>query len=244
MRGGLRAGEVMGFFSPEGEHHVESIVFFLSEALRGAIETGDRLQHSACDLPQFAPGMECSAMLDRLAGFRGQTTQLSNLELLMLTKILRAGELAKELRPFEPELRPEIDTFRLATVMAADLRDMLMPDADRSFNGSVPPKRFLESRGYLEGDGTTRSEVASGYMVAGHVDVRLLIDACEALHFSLAGRYGFNASPLVFASAEETTTLSDRAEEEPFLLSELGEIVVESPMPFADRRPAETVVRH
>jgi hypothetical protein len=235
----------MGFFSPEGEHHVESIVFFLSEALRGAVEAGDRLQHSVCDLPQFAPGTECGAMLDRLAGFRDQTSQLWSLEVTMLTKILRAVELAKELRPFEPALRPEIDTFRLATVMASDLRDLLMPDADRSFNGSVQPKRFLASRGYVEGEGATKSRVAGGYQIAGQVDVRLLMDACEALHFSLAGRYGIGTAPLAFEpSAEEIAAALAAAEEEPFLLSDLAEILPDQPMPFVDNRPAETIVRH
>lgn len=238
----------MGFFSPDGEHHVESIVFFLSEALRGAVEAGDRLQHSVCSLPQFAPGMECSAMLDRLAGFRDQTSQLWSLEVLMLTKILRAGELAKELRPFEPEMRPEIDTFRLATVMAADLRDMLMPDAERSFNGSVQPKRFLETRGYVEGEGAglARSQVSGGYQIAGQVDVRLLMDACEALHFSLAGRFGVGAEPLVLDDAiDSPVAIAAHGEEEPFLLSDLAEIVSDQPMPpFADRRPAAATVRH
>jgi hypothetical protein len=235
----------MGFFSPDGEYHVESIVFFLSDALRGAVEAGDSLQHSVCSLPQFAPGMECSAMLDRLAGFRDQTSQLWSLELMMLTKILRAGELAKELRPIEPQLRPEIDTFRLATVMATDLRDMLMPDAERSFNGAVQqPKRFLETRGYVEGDGAARSEVSGGYQIAGQVDVRLLMDACEALHFSLAGRYGVGTEPLTLTDIVDEPAAIAASEEEPFLLSDLAEIVTERPLPFTDRRPAEAVLRH
>jgi hypothetical protein len=50
----------MKFFSSQGEEHLESIVYFLSESLRAAIEAGDRLQQSVCNAPQFTPGMEAS----------------------------------------------------------------------------------------------------------------------------------------------------------------------------------------
>jgi hypothetical protein len=237
----------MGFFSPEGESHVESIVFFLSEALRSAIEAGDRLQHSVCSTPQIAHGMDTAEMLDRLAGFREQTKQLWGMEMLMLTKILRAGELAKELRPHTIELRPEIDTFRLATVMATDLRNMLMPDADTVFNGAVQPKRFLEARGYASREGAMSRDELSGYQIGGQVDVRLLMDACEALHFTLAGRYGVEAMPLVLDMVVEdkATAIADDSGDDLLLLSDLAEILPEIPSAQKQqRRMAEAVVRH
>ncbi|MBX2806071.1 MAG: hypothetical protein KTR19_08870 [Hyphomicrobiales bacterium] len=175
---------------PESDSHLESIVYFLSESLIGAVHTGDLLQHSVCESPHIEPGMKCTEIAGQLAGFRKTMQDLWERELLMVTKVLRANELAKELRNYEYELKPEIDTFRLTAVMATDLRDRLLPKADTIFNGRTEPKRFLESRGHLLENGRIRDEPLRGYKIAGETDVRLLLDACEALHYSLAERYG------------------------------------------------------
>ncbi len=222
----------MGMLSTEEEGHVESIVYFLSEALRAAIEAGDRLQQSPCTMPQFTPAMDCAEIADRLAAFRQHVDALWSGEMLMLTKILRARDLAKELRLYEPDLKPEIDTFRLATVMATDLRDLLMPDADNVFNGAVQPKRFLEARGYPATEAEMLGEPLLGYKLAGQLDVRLLLDACETLHFGLAARYGFGALPshAAIANRSRQSALMGKEAEEPFLLTDLVEIV-------ADDRP-------
>jgi len=229
MRGAVHeTAGVMGFYSPEGESHLDSIVFFLSEALRAAIEAGDTLQQTVCEVPQFVPGSESTEMMDELASFRRQIGDLRGLEMLLLTKILRAGELARELRLLDAALKPELDTFRLATIMAADLRDRLLPNADTAFHGAAEPRHFLEERGWMEHAETNAKGMASGYRIAGEVDVRLLLDACETLHFSLAGRYGIEAQPLLLEladEADEQDTLTDRGEDEPFLLSDFGEIV-------------------
>ncbi len=228
----------MGFLSPEGESHVELIVFFLSEALRSAVETGDKLQQSVCDAPQIGPGMDCAEIADKLAGFRGCMSDLWNCELMMLTKILRARDLAKELRVHEPTMKPEIDTFRLATVMAADLRDALMPKAETLFCGAVHPKRFLEARGHRDVGAASPRDALMGYKVAGQLDVRLLLDACEALHFSLSTRYGFDAARLANLAQEaeaaveqidEELLLEEIDAEDPLLLSDWGEIISDSP---------------
>jgi hypothetical protein len=241
----------MKFFSSQGEEHLESIVYFLSESLRAAIEAGDRLQQSVCNAPQFTPGMEACEIADRLASFRHQTGELWGLEAMMLTKILRAGELARELRGYEPAMRPEIDTFRLATIIAGDLRDMLMPDAETAFNGAVQPKRFLEARGHADFDGTAVNDPVSGYRIGGEVDVRLLMDACEALHFCLARRYGIETAPLMLSVEADDRDPALEAEgnpDEPFLLSEWGEIVSDDmPAPQQSWRPAGSgaqAVRH
>ncbi len=232
----------MKFFSSQGEEHLDSIVYFLSESLRAAIEAGDRLQQSVCNAPQFTPGMEASEIAERLASFRHQTGELWGLEALMLTKILRAGELARELRPHEPALKPEIDTFRLATIIASDLRDLLTPDAETVFNGAVHPKRFLEARGHADFDGAAVNDPVTGYRIGGEVDVRLLMDACEALHFCLARRYGIETAPLMLsveADEEDLALAGQGGTDEPYLLSDLGEIVSDDmPAPQTSWRPA------
>ncbi len=231
----------MGFFSPEGESHLELIVYFLSESLRAAIETGDELQQTAYQLPKFTPGMDCSEIAESLAELRQQVGELWSLEVAVLTKILRARDLAKELRMHEPALKPEIDTFRLATVMAADLLDKLMPNDETVFNGAVQPRKFLTARCQSEFGDLGAEDAFVGYKIAGQFDVRLLLDACAALHFSLSARYGFEAPALALQSRiveDAQIALIDADAEEPFLLSDWGEIVSDAPSPSSDRRLA------
>ena len=239
----------MGLLSTVDEGHLESIVYFLSEALRAAIEAGDSLQQSGCDVPHLDHAMDCGEITDKLATFRQYIHGLWSREVLLIAKILRARELAKELRVHEPELRPEIDTFRLATVSSADMQETLLPDAQNLFNGAVQPKRFLETRGYSAVDEAGGADSLLGYRIAGRVDVRLLLDACEALHFGLAARYGFDSLPMraMLATDEEPMLLEDEAEG-PFLLTDFGEIVAEAPaaMPFDWRGifPRQPVLPH
>lgn len=181
---------IMETLFPDSDSHLDSIVYFLSESLVAAVHAGDQLQHYICKSPHIEPGMDCSEIASQLAGFRETMQNLWECELLMVTKLLRANDLGKELRQYEPELKPEIDTFRLTAVMAKDLRDKLLPKADSIFNGQTEPKRFLESRGHILEGIVVSDEPLRGYRVAGEVDVRLLLDACEALHYSLASRYG------------------------------------------------------
>ncbi len=226
----------MGFISSEKPGYVESIVFFLSDSLRSAVEAGDSLQHSPCELPQLAPEMDCSAIASKLAGFRRHVAELRSRELIMLTKILRARDLAKDLRVYAPAIRPEIDTFRLATVMASDLRDMLIPVKDSAFGDAAQPRSFLDSRGYPPVETGIVTAPLPGYRIAGKLDVRLLIDACEALHFSLASRYGFEAPALASYAAieddQQVFIVAEQDGEEPFLLSDLGEMIPDNGTPM------------
>jgi hypothetical protein len=228
----------MGILSTENEEHLESIVYFLSEALRAAIEAGDSLQQSICDIPQMDPQMECGEIAQKLAAFRQCTHFMWSREVLMIAKILRARDLSKELRLYDPELKPEIDTFRLATVISADLQELLLPDAQNLFNGAVQPKRFLESRGHdLTAENPAQNPLL-GYKIAGRMDVRLLLDACEVLHFGLTARYGFDALPggdtddLPAPTAADFERLTEDGEA-PFLLTDFAEMVGDVASPLA-----------
>lgn len=218
---------LMATLYPETDNHLESIVYFMSESLVAAVHAGDRLQHSICRSPHIEPGMDCTEMAGQLAGFRKTMQDLWAYELVMLTKILRANDLAKELRNFEPELKPEIDTFRLTAIMAAELRSRLLPNADSIFNGQTEPKRFLESRGHVLENGVVREGPLRGYRIAGQADVRLLLDACEALHYSLAGRYGTKVPALINHQPEMPTAqrLAAPSEDDDLLELNLDEIV-------------------
>ena len=234
----------MGILSTEdGEGYLESVVFFLSDALRAAIEIGDGLQQTACEIPQIGIGMNCSEIADRLAAFRQRTDGLWGQEVLLVSKLMRARTLVMELRELDPELRPEIDTFRLATVSIPDLQTMLMPNVQRRFNGGSQPKRFLEERGHGFLSNNGRSDPVAGYRIAGHTDVRLLMLACETLHFGLAARYGFDSVPVrvLEDEAEADAPLAvEHAPADQARLSDFGDLPGDTTRPWlpleADQR--------
>lgn len=219
----------MGFLSNEdGGDYLESVVYFLSDALRTTIEIGDALQQAACDVPQVTAGMNCTEIADMLAAFRRRTDDLWGQEVLMVSKIMRARELVMELREMEPELRPEIDTFRLATVSIPDLQSELLPDAQQRFNGGKQPKRFLEERGRRLPGHNGGSDPVIGYKIAGHIDVRMLLVACETLHYGLAARYGFDSIPVrEFDEAAEQAQL-EREQAIPPILSNFANMLNEA----------------
>src|SRR5262245_13878538 len=102
----------MGIMTTDEDGHVESIVFFLAEALRAAIESGDSVQQSLLEAPQLSPTMTCGEIAERLAIYRKHLRAIWSYEVLMVAKIMRARELAKELRTLEADFKPELDTFR------------------------------------------------------------------------------------------------------------------------------------
>lgn len=220
---------MMSLIPCDDDGHVESIVYFLTEALRAAVESGDSVQQSLCEAPKLAPGMNCGEIAERLAVYRKHLRAIWSYEVLLVAKIMRARELAKELRVMEPELRPELDTFRLATVSCADLKELLMPSAQTAFNGADQPRSVFDSFNTALFEGA-RGDAFSGYRVAGHTDIRLLLRACEMLHFSLAARYGDDQDALHFQSSAEPAALG-QADEEAFLLTDFCEIAPEPGVP-------------
>ena len=219
----------MGTKITDEDVHVESIVFFLTEALRAAVESGDSVQQSLCEAPQLSANMNCGEIAERLALYRKHLRAVWSYEALMVAKIMRARELARELRALEVELRPELDTFRLATVSCADLQELLLPSAQNVFNGVDQVRRLSPEMGAFF-DGATKTDPLAGYRIAGHTDIRLLLSACEALHYSLAARYGFETLPARTHSSEfmeEPLLLDDMVveDEEAFLLTDFCEIL-------------------
>jgi hypothetical protein len=213
--------------------HIESIVYFLTEALRAAVESADSVQQSLCDAPQLSSNMNCGEIAERLALYRKHRRAVWSYEVLMIAKIMRARELAKELRLLDPELRPDIDTFRLATVSSADLQDLLMPNAQTLFNGLDHSRRLYDSSALF--DGAAKSDPLDGYRIAGHTEMSLLLNACETLHFALAARYGYDTLPQRYYTAEpmeEPLLLSDAIDgDEAFLLTDFCEILPETKAP-------------
>jgi hypothetical protein len=165
----------------------------------------------------------------------------------MVAKIMRARELATLLRAHEPELRPEFDTFRLATVSCTDLRDLLMPSPQSSFNG-IDQSRNVSDEFGASFDGA-RADPLAGYRIAGHTDIRMLLRACEDLHFALAARYDFaplRAHTYHPQQQGQAPAAPDEAAEddEAFLLTDFCEILPEpAPAASTEWRPLYTGAR-
>jgi hypothetical protein len=226
----------MGTTTSDEEWHVESIVYFLSEALRAAVESGHSVHQSLCEAPQLSPNMNCGEIADRLAAYRKHSRAIWSYEAMMVAKITRARELARELRAIDAELRPELDIFRLATVTSADLQELLLPSAQNIFNG-VDQRNWSDDRGASLFDGS-KADPLTGYRIAGHTDMDLLLNACESLHFALAYRYALESLPTRFATdermAEEPLLLDDAIIDDPdeaFLLTEFCEILPDAVAP-------------
>lgn len=222
-RAAFAAEKMMSLIPCDDDGHVESVVYFLTEALRAAVESGDSVQQSLCQEPQLGPGMTCGEIAERLALHRKHLRAIWSYEVLLVAKIMRARELAKELRVLEPELRHELDTFRLATVSCADLKELLMPSAQTAFNGADQPASVFDSFNGMRFEGM-RGDAFSGYRIAGHTDIRLLLRACEMLHFSLAARYGEDQAPM-HGYGDGDKLVPARPDEEAFLLTDFYEVV-------------------
>jgi hypothetical protein len=230
----------MGIMTTDEDGHVESIVYFLAESLRAAIESGDSVQQSLLEAPQLSSHMTCGEIAERLAVYRKHLRAIWTYEVLMVAKIMRARELAKELRTLETEFKPELDTFRLATVSCADLKEMLMPSAQNLFNGIDQGRRFTDEFGASFGG--AKADPLAGYRIAGHTDIRMLLSACEDLHYALAARYAFEPlsarGDLDGLDEEEPLLLDETTDgEETLLLTDFCEIVPEAGIPAAEWQP-------
>lgn len=211
----------MGILSTEAQDHTESVVYFLCEALRSAVEVGISLEQGAYDTPQIVPSMDCAEIADRLAEFRQHMHELWSCEVLLVAKILRARDLASELKSCEPELKAELDVFRLATANCNMLRDLLKPKAQNMFDGACHPRQFLHDR-CLTASGQDET-VAGSYRIAGHTEIEQLLDACEALQYGLAAHYSFEAPPM---RTRPNMMMLD-GEAEVLLLTDFGEILID-----------------
>lgn len=211
----------MGTLSTEAQDHTESVVYFLCEALRSAIEVGINLEQGAHDTPQIAPGMDCAEIADKLAAFRQHMHELWSCEVLMVAKILRARDLAIELKSCEPELKSELDVFRLATASCNMLRDLLRPKAQNMFDGACHPRQFLQNR--CVANFNEDEHHGSSYRIAGHTEIEQLLDACEALQYGLAAHYGYEAPPM---RTRQNMMMVDN-EADVLLLTDFGEMLID-----------------
>lgn len=189
---------------------LDSILYFLSNALTSVIEDNSYLaQHSAM-APKIGAGLATAEIASRLAMFREQVCDVSRREYMVVTKLARARHWARELRRHEPHLRADIDAFLSLTARCEAMARDCAPDPESLFDGEGHPKRFLAGR--VPG-GRSAAEAALSlmdrlraaergeplandqvprYLIGGELSVEALDEVCEGLLARLSEHYGWD----------------------------------------------------
>ncbi len=165
---------------------LQSVVFFLSDTLRGVLADGLNLKEASVEVPPIGSDATAADVHLKLERHRQQLDRIRCREALMVARLSRAREWAKLLKRIDPDFRPEINVFLLGTVYCEDLKQAYMPNVQADFNGGRLPKRFVADRlRETHGDG----EVSLAYIVAGKVAVTDLLSAAETMLAALDRRY-------------------------------------------------------
>jgi len=188
---------------------LDTILYFLSNALNSVIEDNGYLAHHRAAVPRISAGLATAEIASRLAMFREQVCDASEREHMVLTKLARARHWAQELRRHEPHLRADIDTFLSITARCEDLMREAGPDPQSLFDGDAQPKRFLAERlpggravaetalslmerlSAAESGEPVSDDAGPGYLIGGELSVDELNDACERLLTRLSVHYGW-----------------------------------------------------
>ncbi|MFP3920151.1 MAG: hypothetical protein ACLFU3_00470 [Dichotomicrobium sp.] len=209
---------------------LDSILYFLSNALTSVIDDNSYLAHHGATMPQIGAGLATAEIASRLAMFREQVVDVSEREFMVVTKLARARHWAQELRRHEPHLRADIDGFLAATASCEAMARNRMPDAQSVFDGQAQPKRFLADRvpgGAVAAEaalslmerleaaerGDVPEQKGPRYLIGGEMSVEALNDACERLLARLSVHYGWeNEQAAVEHENEEAAQLDEAAE--------------------------------
>lgn len=209
---------------------LDSILYFLSNALTSVIDDNSYLAHHGATMPQIGAGLATAEIASRLAMFREQVVDVSEREFMVVTKLARARHWAQELRRHEPHLRADIDAFLAATASCERMVRNRTPDAQSVFDGQAQPKRFLANRvpeGRLAAEaalslmerleaaerGEVPEETGPRYLIGGEMSVEALNDACERLLARLLVHYGWETEQAAVAEEHEDAALLDDATE-------------------------------
>ncbi len=202
---------IMWMMRRKRAEELDSILYFLSNALTSVIEDNSHLAHHGAALPRISAGLAAAEIASRLAMFREQVCDVSQREFMVVTKLARARHWARELRRHEPHLRADIDAFLSLTSRCEAMARDCVPDPESLFDGEAQPKRFLAGRVPV---GRSAAEAALSlmerlqasehgevipedggprYLIGGELSVEALDEACERLLARLSAHYGWEA---------------------------------------------------
>lgn len=163
---------------PPQQNDIYTVVYFLKDALRSALEDAFFFQKTA--LPRAdVKGADHAEIAARLSRFRDDCRTFQEREALMLAKLSRARIWAAELRKIVPDVQHDIDQFLDATGACEELRADFIRDAQRMFNGGGLLSRFLARRKPEENAHQSRCAQGGGYRVGGRTELFELRAACE-----------------------------------------------------------------
>lgn len=214
------------------DEQLHSILFFLSDSLRSALEGGEFLNTSDCEPPDITPEINADEIASRLASFRGKLNGFKAHEAIVVTKVARARDWSLKLRKLQPTLKTEIDGFRHATACCEDLQNSLRPSVQQVFHGGYQPRRFLQRRvrrrrtsPVMQANPALAAE--KSFFLAGKVDSQELLQACEDFLVFLQARYKLLGLDLAeIAPAAETV-----AENEPPVLDDCLALKIDDIVP-------------
>jgi hypothetical protein len=170
----------------EGCH--DPVANLLVATLRSVLYEAEILQDLQCEQPVIEPGSENHEIIEQLTQFRLQVKEVERREAMIITGVARARTWAQTLRQMAPGLRPEIDTFRLATSQCSVLQEAWLPNLYDIFNGGKRPQNYLDQR-YRKIKWADGSDGGADYEVCGKVSVSEIVFACEALLTRLEPQY-------------------------------------------------------
>jgi len=188
---------------------LDSILYFLSNALTSVIEDSGYLAHHNAMAPQIGAGLAAAEIASRLATFREQVCDVSEREAMVVTKLARARHWAQALRRHEPHLRADIDAFLSATACCDAMARHRGSDPHSLFDGHAQPKRFLRDR-MPSGRAATEAALSlmeqlgssaengepddgvSHYLIGGRISVEALSEVCERLLARMSTHYGWD----------------------------------------------------
>ena len=164
--------------NPPQQHDIYTVVYFLKDALKSALEDAFFFQRTAFPKAEVR-GAGHAEIAARLGRFREGCRTFQEREALMLAKLSRARIWAAELRKIAPEVQHDIDQFLDATETCEELRAEFVRDVQRMFHGGGLLSRFLDRRKPEAEGRESHCAHDGGYRVGGRTELFELRAACE-----------------------------------------------------------------
>jgi hypothetical protein len=166
----------------------DSVASLLVASLRSVLSEAEILQDVRCEHPIIEPGSENHEIVEQLERFRMQVKEIERREAVIIAGVSRARRWAQSLRRMAPGLRPEIDSFWLATSQCSALQECWLPNPYNLFNGGKRLQNYLDRRFHRAKWGDD-GESGVDYEVCGKVAVSDIVFACETLLARLETQY-------------------------------------------------------
>jgi hypothetical protein len=204
--------------TPNQDHDVYTVVYFLKDALRSALGDAWYLERTALPNAETKGGAHAE-IAARLGRFRDGCKNFQQREALLFVKLLRARNWAAELRKLVPDFQADIDQFLSSTEPCEGMKGDFLRDAQRMFNGGASLVRFLIQRKRIpdETQAEDENKQEPAYLVGGHKALYELRIACEIFLEQIDGEFfsdgpGARNSELALAFLEK---LDERLDGQP-----------------------------